>query len=205
MVRGVALALYLVAVIGFANARDDDHNHDHDDDHDDNNKLGHVIVGKIELELSDSEIVEDASFVVGVQRGLAAFVGVTNSQVHVEFDHSGHDHRRLEEGHDEGHEVADYKINFPAGTKDSVMDAALDKMVKAKGNEAELLKSIGDALKAAMPESTVTVEGIELSTTPKLSEVQPKNTDGDTSQAQGLAFPSLVGMMFAAWLASTHN
>eukprot|EP00928_Gymnodinium_smaydae_P090858 TRINITY_DN74573_c0_g1_i1.p1 TRINITY_DN74573_c0_g1~~TRINITY_DN74573_c0_g1_i1.p1 ORF type:complete len:212 (+),score=65.55 TRINITY_DN74573_c0_g1_i1:71-637(+) len=185
-----------MALFDLALAGEDDHSHD---DHGSSTFVkgeAYNIKGEIELKLSDAELVENNSFVVGVTRGLAKFLNISRSQVKVEFDHSGHDHRRLSAGDAD----ADYEINFPAGTEFAPIDAVLDKMKDAKTNAAvtaDLLKNIKTELDAAMPGAAAKVTALALKTEPAMAKVPKGNADF----AMGSSCSGAVAAVFALALA----
>eukprot|EP00928_Gymnodinium_smaydae_P083437 TRINITY_DN66677_c0_g1_i1.p1 TRINITY_DN66677_c0_g1~~TRINITY_DN66677_c0_g1_i1.p1 ORF type:complete len:220 (+),score=52.95 TRINITY_DN66677_c0_g1_i1:52-660(+) len=201
MASRAAFALFVaLALFGFAFA-EEEHDHDHDHDHDSHHGtheagVAQVIKGEVELELSDTELLEDNSFVVGVTRGLAKFLSIDKSQVKITVDHSGHDHRRLAAGK----ETVDYEINFPAGTAEKTMDGVLDTLKEAKANTAkaaEMLKSMKDELETVMPGASAKIKGVVLKTTPALSDVK------EVDSAMGSACSGAVVVISALALASS--
>jgi len=105
----------------------------------------HEICGELELEVTMAVVNQhkDEHVVEGIEEGLATYLGISKSYVHIKFDggdHAGHNHaRRL----NVNHEIADYNITFPnSGHADhSAVTAASDllKATKASSQHTSLL------------------------------------------------------------------
>lgn len=176
------------------------------------------ICGELELEveMAVTDQHQDEHVVEGIEEGLATYLGISKSYVHIKFDggdHSGHNHaRRLAVDH----EVADYNITFPAsGHSDhSAVTAASDLLKATKASTQHTSKLIANitakvvssiaAAKAAGETINLQIVGGELLNNPSIGHAchAAASTTGSTGASSGSTmlscFLNLVVLLVAA-------